>query len=89
MNSRKHLNIIYEITFLLLIIGCLGTIVAFFQMINGNGAVSFFICAILSLCLYFSMVFLSTIIDFYDAIVIKHKTENTTTTNTTNSQEQQ
>ena len=75
MNTKKHLNILFNATSILCVLSVAGVIVCFIAMISGEGALPFLICTVLAISLYFSMVFLSTIIDFYDVIVIHQKTE--------------
>lgn len=76
MNTRKHLNIIYNLATILLFLSVIGIIFCFIAMIADGGALPFLICAIAALSLYFSKVFLSVIIDFYDAVVTKNKVYN-------------
>ena len=86
MNTRKHLKILYNLTSILLALSVVGTIVCFIPMIIGEGAAPFLICAILSLSIYFSMVFFATIIDFYDSLVFKPQMKNSPNADTTTSQ---
>ena len=68
-------QILFNATSILCVLSVVGVIVCFIAMISGEGALPFLICTVLAISLYFSMVFLSTIIDFYDVIVIHQKTE--------------
>ena len=88
MNTRKHLNILDTLTTVLLAFSLVGAIVCFFAMIADEGSTPILVCAILSLSLYFSKVFLNVIIDFYDTIITKNKTLNTPNIDFINSQEQ-
>ena len=67
--TRKHLNILYNLTTILLTISIIGSILTFFAMIAGEGSLPFIICTSVSVSLYISTVLLSAIIDIYNAVV--------------------
>ena len=77
MDTRKHLQRLIDLTTILLNLSKAGIIICFVALISGEGAAPLLICVILALSLYFSMIFLNVIIDFYDAVVGKSKIENT------------
>ena len=73
MNTKKHLNILSSLITLLFALSIIGLVASFIAMIGGEGPLPFAICVILFLSLYFSMVFINVIIDFYDVLVIQQK----------------
>ena len=73
MNTRKHLTIFYYLITIFLVISIIGIIICFIAIINGENAAPLLICASVTLGLYVTKVFLSAIIEIYDAVVPKHK----------------
>lgn len=87
-NTRKHLDILYGITMVILILSALGASICLIAVITDENPLPLIFCTIIAICSYLSAVFISVIMDFYDAIVTKHKTSNATNADATKSQEQ-
>ena len=86
INTRKHLDILYNISMVLSVLSAIGTVICLIAWIDGEGALPFIICAFIAISSYLGAVLISVIIDFYDEIVTKHKTSNTTNVDATNPQ---
>ena len=71
MNTEKHLLVLFKLATVFLCFSIAGTILGFIAMVSGETPAVFIICASSSLIFYFSMLFLSIIADFYDAVVNK------------------
>ena len=90
MNTRRHLDTLFNIISLLLILCIVGVVISLLAAITGEGIAPLLICAGVALSLYVSLVLLSTLIDFYDTVVLHQKIENrnfVTNSNTENPQD--
>lgn len=92
MNTRKQLDIVYGFEMILAVLGAVGTVICLFAWISGETPLPFIICVIVAITSYLGAVFTGVVIDFYDAIVTKHKMEtailSTMDADDTNSQKQ-
>ena len=75
MNTRKQLDIVYGFEMILAVLGAVGTVICLFAWISGETPLPFIICVIVAITSYLGAVFTGVVIDFYDAIVTKHKME--------------
>ena len=57
------------------VLSAVGAGISLIAWISGEGALPFIICAIIAITSYLGAVFTSVIMDFYDAIVTKHKAQ--------------